>query len=307
MYAARQSGLKKEMFGYVSGGYATVLARFAERLTAGGVEIQTDCRAASVVSQADGTVQVETNRGMQRFDRVVLTTPSSIVAQLCPQLGGEERRRHEAIEYLGIVCASVLLRKPLASYYVTNITDAGLPYTAVIEMTTLVDPAELGGASLVYLPRYAAADDDVWRLTDAEIEERFLAGLARMYPDFRRDDVLAFRVSRARHVMALPTLRYSEQLPPMQTDAPGVFAVNSAHIVKGTLNVNEVVSLADDAFERVLLPATRNLWEGSPTPKSASQPSPTWSETELGVGDASHRTHERPHEFSEPLRYEGSR
>jgi protoporphyrinogen oxidase len=29
MYAARQSGLKKEMFGYVPGGYATVLRRFA--------------------------------------------------------------------------------------------------------------------------------------------------------------------------------------------------------------------------------------------------------------------------------------
>lgn len=263
MYAARQSGLKKEMFGYVSGGYATLLARFAERLTSQGVEIQTDCRATSVVSQADGTVTVETNHGPQTFDQVVLTTPSSIIAQLCPQLGAEERRRHEAIQYLGIVCASVLLRKPLASYYVTNITDAGLPYTAVIEMTTLVDPAELGGASLVYLPRYAAGDDEVWQLTDEEIKGRFLAGLERMYPDFRRDDVLAFRVSRARHVMALPTLGYSEQLPPMTTDAPGVFAVNSAHIVKGTLNVNEVVTLADDAFDRVLQPAISELRKGS--------------------------------------------
>src|SRR5690606_19936156 len=146
--------------------------------------IQTNCRATSVLSQPDGTVEVETNHGTQTFDRVVLTTPSSIIAQLCPQLGADERRRHEAIQYLGIVCASVLLRKPLASYYVTNITDAGLPYTAVIEMTTLVDPAELGGASLVYLPRYAAGDDEVWRLTDEEIQERFLAGLERMYPDF---------------------------------------------------------------------------------------------------------------------------
>jgi protoporphyrinogen oxidase len=254
MYAARQSGLKKEMFGYVPGGYATVLQRFAESLQSHGVDIQTTCRATNVESQPDGAVEVETSRGTQRFDRVVLTAPSSIVAELCPQLGADEHRRHEAIQYLGIVCASVLLRRPLANYYVTNITDAGLPYTAVIEMTTLVDPAEIGGHSLVYLPRYAAADDDIWQLNDAEIEERFIAGLARMYPDFRRDDVLAFRVSRAKHVMALPTLRYSEQLPPMATAAANVFAVNSAHIVKGTLNVNEVVELADTAFEQILRP-----------------------------------------------------
>ena len=40
MYAARNSGLKKEMFGYVRGGYARVLERFGEVLTEKGVEIQ---------------------------------------------------------------------------------------------------------------------------------------------------------------------------------------------------------------------------------------------------------------------------
>jgi protoporphyrinogen oxidase len=268
MYAARQSGLKKEMFGYVPGGYATVLKRFAESLQSRGVEIQTSCRATNVESQPDGSVELATSSGVQCFDRVVLTAPSSIVAELCPQLDAEERRRHEAIQYLGIVCASVLLRRPLANYYVTNITDVGLPYTAVIEMTTLVDPEQVGGHSLVYLPRYAAADDDTWKLTDAEIEERFIAGLARMYPDFRRNDVLAFRISRAKHVMALPTLRYSEQLPPMATAAANVFAVNSAHIVKGTLNVNEVVELADTAFEQILRPT----FSSQSTPGNVSAP-----------------------------------
>jgi protoporphyrinogen oxidase len=259
-----------------------VLKRFAESLQSRGVEIQTSCRATNVESQPDGSVELATSSGVQCFDRVVLTAPSSIVAELCPQLDAEERRRHEAIQYLGIVCASVLLRRPLANYYVTNITDVGLPYTAVIEMTTLVDPEQVGGHSLVYLPRYAAADDDTWKLTDAEIEERFIAGLARMYPDFRRDDVLAFRVSRAWHVMALPTLNYSEQLPPMATAAANVFAVNSAHIVKGTLNVNEVVELADTAFEEILRPtfsskskpATVSTHAGSTQPMPCNSSAP---------------------------------
>jgi len=254
MYAARHSGLKKEMFGYVPGGYARVLQRFGEVLQASGVELRTGCRVSSVASQPDGQVLVDTNRGARWFDRVVLTAPSPIVSQLCPQLDEEERRRHENIEYLGILCASVLLRRPLAEYYVTNITDSGLPFTAVIEMTTLVKSEELGGHHLVYLPRYAAADDEAWSWSDHEIEERFLTALRQMYPDVQPDDVEAFRVSRIKHVMALPTLGYSEQLPPLATAAANVFAVNSAHIVKGTLNVNEVLELADEAFENVLAP-----------------------------------------------------
>ncbi|MEQ8838191.1 MAG: NAD(P)/FAD-dependent oxidoreductase, partial [Lacipirellulaceae bacterium] len=255
MYKARQSGLKKEMFGYVPGGYARILERFAASLEMRSVELRTSSPIKRITTEGAAKVQVETEEGIQEYDRVVLTTPSSLIPKLCPQLSHEEQEQHEAIEYLGILCPSVVLKKPLAEYYVTNITDSGIPFTAVIEMTTLVDTAEFGGNSLVYLPRYAAHDDEAWGWSDEQIEEKFLSALDKMYPDFSREDVLAFRVSRAKHVMALPTLEYSTKLPPMKTSVPNVFAVNSAHIVKGTLNVNEVVELAEAALEEVLLPS----------------------------------------------------
>jgi hypothetical protein len=67
-----------------------------------------------------------------------------------------------------------------------------------------------------------------------------------MHPDFRPADLVAFSVSRAREVQAVPTLRYSaELLPPSRTSLPRVFLANSAQIVNGTLNVNETVALAN--------------------------------------------------------------
>lgn len=268
MYRARQSGLKKEMFGYVPGGYAKVLATFAERLNSDGVELLTSYPVQQVVSESDGQVRLDGPDGESRqFDRVVLTTPSPLVSKLCPQLSTREREKHEAIEYLGILCASVVLKHPLAKYYVTNITDTWVPFTAVIEMTTLVDPEELGGRHLVYLPRYVSHDDPAWQWSDQELEEKFVSALERMYPDFSRDDVEAFRVSRVKRVMALPTLRYSEHLPSIDTKIPNVFAVNSAQIVKGTLNVNEVIEIAEDALADHLLPS---LHSDSPTPQLAT-------------------------------------
>ncbi|RIK85382.1 MAG: hypothetical protein DCC67_03980 [Planctomycetota bacterium] len=255
MYAARQSGMKKEMFGYVPGGYARILQRYVEHLRSAGVELRTNAGVSAVTAAADGQVLVETAGGAESFFHVVLTTPSPVIAQLCPQMGGQERAKHESIRYLGVICASVLMKRPLAGYYVTNITDGDVPFTAIIEMTALVDPAELGNSHLAYLPRYAAVDDEAWTWSDQDLQERFLTALARMYPQFAREDVLAFRVSRARYVMALPTLHYSQRLPPFETGLPGVLAVNSAHIVKGTLNVNEVLELADAAFDSTLAPA----------------------------------------------------
>jgi protoporphyrinogen oxidase len=121
-------------------------------------------------------------------------------------------------------------------------------------MTTIVDPAELGGHALVYLPKYMMSDESGFGETDEAVRERCLSTLERMYPHFSRDDVLAFRTSRARYVMALPTLNYSQRLPPMKTSISGVWAVNSAHILKGNLNVNETIQIAEEAIDTVLAP-----------------------------------------------------
>jgi protoporphyrinogen oxidase len=174
-------------------------------------------------------------------------------------LSASEAQRLRRVRYQGIVCASLVLRRPLAEYYVTNITDDGLPFTAVIEMTALVDPQAFGGHSLVYLPKYLPSDDPAFERPDDELQAEFLAGLRRMYPHFREDDMLAFRVSRVRHVLAISTLNYSDHLPPRQTSIPGLFIVNSAQIVNGTLNVNETVRLAEEAAPELLAAGGRRL------------------------------------------------
>jgi protoporphyrinogen oxidase len=253
MYAARRTGMKKELFGFVRGGYARVVERLGSLLAGEAVDVRLECGVRRIDSHAGGDVAAVSEEGREEtFDRVVLTVPAPAAARMCPELSDEERRLFGAIPYQGIVCASLLLERPLADFYVTNVTDPAAPFTGVIEMTALVDPAHFGGRSLAYLPKYAAPDDAVFELSDEEIEARFVAGLEAMYPAFRREQVLAFRVSRVRQVMAIPTLNYSRSLPPMRTSVPGLFIVNSSQIVSGTLNVNEVVRLAETSVGRLL-------------------------------------------------------
>ena len=247
MYAARRSGLKKEMFGYLPGGYGRTLARFGEMLTSEGVEIRLN-QSISAIESHDAGVAVDG----EHFDQVILTTPSSIAAKLCPALSDDEKAKLNNIQYQGIVCASVLLKQPLADYYVTNLIDSWIPFTAVIEMSALVDRKQFGGNALVYLPRYVDPTDPMFERSDTEIQEQFLSALTRMYPHFRREDVLAFKVSRVRRVLAISTLNYSQNLPSMTTSLPGVHIINSAHIANGTLNVNETVQLASIAAARLL-------------------------------------------------------
>jgi protoporphyrinogen oxidase len=247
MYAARNSGLKKEMFGYVRGGYARVLARFAGVLKDSGVAIRTGSRIGSIRRSETGDWSVvagapEAAEGL--FDNVILTCSSGVAARLVPQLPEPEARRLRAVRYQGIVCASLILRKPLSPYYVTNIIDDA-PFTGIIEMTAMVDRAEFGGNALVYLPKYVAPDDRLFDQPDEAIRESFVGALVKMYPGFDPSEVVEFKVSRVREVFPLPVLDYSERLPPVGTSLAGLFVLNSSQIRNGTLNVNETIQLAE--------------------------------------------------------------
>ena len=254
LYAARRSGLKEEKFGYVRGGYARIVECMTESLCKKGVTLVAGARIRSIRPTARHLEVTPEDGAVQRFERVIVTTTPDVASALCPALSEEERQRLESVDYLGIVCASLLLTRPLGGYYVTNLVDDGFPFTGIIEMTALVSPDELNGHHLVYLPRYLAAGDSFAGKSDDDIRAAFLAGLRRVFPDLWDEEVLAFRISRVRNVMPIPTVDYSRKVSSFTTSVPGLFLVNSSQIVNGTLNVNETVGLANRAFSEITAP-----------------------------------------------------
>jgi protoporphyrinogen oxidase len=245
LYAARRTGLKKEMFGYVPGGYARVFDGMAATLRADGVKLVLGSRVRAVRRDGD-SLAVETDTGTERFEEVVVTTNAHLAADLCPDLTAQEATRLRGVRYMGIVCASLLLERPLGPYYLTYITDPSTPFTAVVEMTAFVDPAEVGGHHLVYLPKYVAPGDPLLDASDDDVRAAFLPYLRRMYPSLSDQDVLAFQVSRVRRVFAVPTLGYSACMPSMSTSVPGLHLVGSAQLPFATLNVNDTLSLVGE-------------------------------------------------------------
>jgi protoporphyrinogen oxidase len=253
MYAARKTGLKKEMFGYVSGGYERINSAFAEKLESAGVNIVLQVSVRSVTGDQEDGIKIITTGGAEfHFDALISTLPSDNSARIAPDLTKEEVSKHNAINYLGVVCPSILLKRPISKFYVTNITDTWPPFTGIIEMTALVDPAETHNRSLVYLPKYVKPEDALFMKTDNELRDFFQDALFKMYPDLSEADITHWCFSSARRVFALPTLNYSENLPPVTTSVKGYYIINTAQIINGTLNVNETVKVAEEKLEGIL-------------------------------------------------------
>ena len=141
LYAARRSGLKHELFGYLPGGYARMLKTFVAALRGKGVCFQLNSVVSEIRKVPNGDVEVTTADGsVQTFDRVILSVPAPLAASLCPQLNKNETDLLRGIEYHGIICTSVLLSRPLSEFYVTNIVDSSIALTGVIENVGAGEP-----------------------------------------------------------------------------------------------------------------------------------------------------------------------
>jgi protoporphyrinogen oxidase len=254
--AARRAGLGDEKFGYVRGangqpgGYARTLAALGELLAREQVEVRCGSKVDAIDLDGAGALLVRTADGVETFDDVVVTVAPPVAATLCHALPQSERDALGAIPYQGVVCTSLVLRRPLSGYYLTYLVD-DVPITTVIEMSSLVDPAEYGGNTLVYIPAYVSSDAPILDASDDEIATAARAGLRAVHPDVDDDDILAVRTARARHVFPLPVLGYSRTVPDIETSVAGLHLVCSAQIVNGTLNANETISLADAAAPKV--------------------------------------------------------
>lgn len=248
-YGARRRGVGRDECGYVAGGYHRILAALVGKIEALGLDTVLGSRIAAIRRGDPGPAIEFEDGSTRRFDRVIVTIAAPLAARLCVDLTEDERRRLTSKRYIGIVCVSLLLRAPLGPYYVTNLTDEWVPFSAVIDMSAVVDRRHFGGSALVYLPKYVAPDDPLFQRTDESIVDEFVAALRRMYPDFAPESVIAARVSRAPAVFAMTTLGYSRSLPAIATSVPQLYTVNSAQLVNTTLVVDETLGLADRALE----------------------------------------------------------
>ena len=253
LYGARRSGLKKEMFGYVPGGYKRIVETFKQKLLAEGVLIKTNHQVNQITSLSkEKPVILFTNGQSESFDKVIVTLPSGIASLVCKGLSKSEIQRHNEIEYLGVICVAVLLDKSISPFYVTNITDTWVPFTGVIEMSALVDKNYFGGHSLVYLPKYISPEDPLFDQPDEQVKDYFGSELMKMYPWLTENNFKYKGVSRAKHVITVSTLGYSDNLPNIKTSLPGVYIVNSAHIQDGTVNVNETIRVAESKLNEII-------------------------------------------------------
>ena len=251
LYGARTGEAKVEQMGHVRGGYATILEALRRRLEDLGVRICADTRVCCVQQEHPTGLKIVDSTGgvSRRYDQVLLTTPAPEVLRLLGRTSsnGPYWEALERVEYLSVLCLFVVLDRRLSSYYVTNLLDTTLPFTGIVEVTNIVDPAEFGDRHIVYLPKYATRTDPVNSKSDDTVTELFLAGLRKVFPDLPSEAILHTQLFREQYVQPLQEVNTPGRNHANRTPLEGVYVANSTMIHNSTLNNNAAIEVAERA------------------------------------------------------------
>ncbi|MEZ4669885.1 MAG: FAD-dependent oxidoreductase [Anaerolineae bacterium] len=252
MMGTRKGVTSKEMMCYLENGYFTLIEGLAKKCEALGVEFHLKTAVHEIIIEGGRATGLRLDDGVHNFDAIVSTLASPILSEIIPNAPADFRAMLAKQQYLGVLCPLLILKKQLVPYYVVNITDESIPFTAVVETTNLIDPKHVKGHHIVYLPKYLAPDSELATWSDEKVKEEWMKHFRRMFPNFAESDIEAFIVQRAKYVEPIRPMGTLDEIPNIKSPVDGLYMGNTVMIYPDLGNGEAVTLYSAKVAEKVL-------------------------------------------------------
>lgn len=256
---SRDKKLGGEALGYFDGGFNVVIKALEAPVRAAG----TDIRFRTPISRlahdpATGEVVVTTAAGEEaRFDRVLATVPSHVLAKMIGDYRPKDPsyfEKLESIDYLDAVVQVFATRQKFTKYYWHNVNTPNAPFVVFLSLTNLVGSEKYDGLNIYYIGDYVPPEHAYMSMDQDALKARWYGELQKMFPDFDPaqvvDDAL-FRLRNAQHII---DIGFEEnKLLPHETPCPGVLMCNFSQIYPMDRGTNYAVRDGNRMAEKLLV------------------------------------------------------
>jgi len=228
------------------GGFQAFANDFAAVLQSKGVSIQYNTKVDQI-EPVEGRVQLSLAGQPVVYDQVLVTVSPGQLARMAPSLGEDYLKGLLGLKHLGAVVMVVSLKHPLSpeGYYWYNLPKKeGYPFLALVEHTNFLDKSHYNNENLVYCGDYLEGDHEYFKLTQAELLQRFLPSFKKINPQFQEDWVNESWLSRESYAQPVPFLNHSRNIPAIQTPIKGLYFASMSQVYPWDRGTNFAVEIA---------------------------------------------------------------
>ena len=234
------------------GGFQALADEFYSKLEDLGVEFKMKTRIGKIQSKKGGGLELFTdgNRAADSVDACLVTSSPGQLAGMVKELPEDYLKGLLSLNQMGAVVLLVSLKHQLSTegYYWFNLPkSAGFPFLALVEHTNYIPAENFGGDHIVYMGDYLEPDHDYFKLSKDELLERFLPGMVRINPDFRKEWVKKTWLFRTNYAQPVPLRMHSSKIPSIRTPMKGLYFASMSQVYPWDRGTNFAVEIGRKA------------------------------------------------------------
>lgn len=238
--------LQRECFGYLDGGTDVFTNAVAAGAREAGARLHTRAPVRRIVHDGLRCTGLEAADGTRHdFDAVLSTVPLPVFAQLAATPESSFISALAAIEYIGVVCVVLRLKRRLTENYWLNVNDPRVPFNGCIEYTNLNPDLTDDGTSILYVPYYVPTSHPRFAWSDEQTIAETVAALEAVAPDFVPDDVLDCAVGRDPYAQVVCKTGFARRVPPHKTPIDGLWLLESSQLYPADRSISATLELCE--------------------------------------------------------------
>lgn len=233
---SRDAKLGGEALGYFDGGFKCIIDAMERPVREAGatVNFNTFIKKLHHDSETGEVVVTLMDGSEQRFDRVLATVPSNVLAKMIADYEAVDPSYFEkirSIDYLDAVVLPFATDQKITDYYWHNINTPNSPFVVFLSLTALVGPDKFDGKHVYYIGDYVPPKHEYMSMPEADLKARWYGELQKMFPHFDPSQVIDDGLFRMRNAQHIVDIGFEEnKLVPHETPCPGVLMCNFSQI-----------------------------------------------------------------------------
>lgn len=236
---------------YPIGGFASFTERLVKKIKKMGGKIVLGDGVNKINRTRNGFV-IQTVKGAKlQADKILVTTPSSLLPKLFPNLPSSYKKTLEATQYLSAQVLVLRLKKQFMDHtYWLSMSDPASPFLAVVEHTNFINTRHYNGEHIVYVGNYLDPRHPYLAMNAKELLNVFDPQLAKINKGYKREiiEMHLFSVSGAQPIV---DKGYAKRIPKMITPIKGIYLSNMEMVYPWDRGTNYAVEYGEKVAELI--------------------------------------------------------
>lgn len=251
-FKSREVGGTKEVLGYLNGSFQKLIDTLADRIIKAGGKIYTETPVTRIGikdKKLNGLYAAGRNFD---FDCVLITCAPSIIKTIIDINTAEIENSINMIDYHGSVALVFSHKKSLSNIYWLNVADRHSPFVAVVEHTNFISKENYNGNVIIYLGKYLSIQDELYKLSNEEIKNKFFSYLKNINSLFDEKDVIEWRVIREPFTQPIIPVNYSKIKMDYKCNIDGLYFANMSMIYPEDRGMSYSVKIANEVANIIM-------------------------------------------------------